>query len=234
MDLQATIDRALAGHPPSAPRVRHDPASPRDPTESINRALAGIAAERRRLSRAQREAQVQKGAREELREHAATFKRIRRGKLTVKEAAVAVARDHVKADPAHYDRVEAVKIPKRTKGLKSPRLKLLMKCGKLRVYLVDSNAARKLHGDFTGGGHSRVYAEFIKKPYEVWIAEELFGIERDLYTLHELNEFTLMGGGMGYDEAHDLSTALEQGYRKSGGKGLKAAIQKMLRKAAAS
>ena len=205
-----------------------------DPTESINRALAGIAAEKRRLSRAQREAQVQKGAREELREHAATFKRIKRGKLTVTEAAAAVARDHVRKDPAHYERLEAVKIPKRTKGLKSPRLKLLMKYGKLRVYIVDSNAARKLHGDFTGGGHSRVYASFIKKPHEVWIAEELFGIERDLYTLHELNEYTLMGGGMDYEEAHDLSTALEQGYRKTGGKGLKAAVQKMLRKAAAS
>jgi len=181
-----------------------------------------------------RAAQLRKGVREEM-EHKRTIKRIQRNpRMPVKKAAEAIARDHLKVMPSYYDRLDAVEVPRRRKGLKSPRLKLLMKHGKLRIYLVDSNATRKLYGDFTGGGHSRVYPEFIKKPHEVWIAEELFGIERDLYTLHELNEYTLMGGGMGYDEAHDLSTALEQRYRKSGGKGLKAAVQKMLRKAAVS
>lgn len=178
-------------------------------------------------------AQLQKGIKEEL-EHAATIRKVRRDpKLPVKKVAELIAKDHLKTQPHYYDRLAAVEVPRRGKGLRAPRLKLYLKSGKLRVYIVDSNATRKLYGDFTGGGHHRVYADFIP-PNEVWLAEELFGVELKLYALHELNEYALMGSGMGYDEAHDNSTALEQTFRKGGRKGLDAALRKRLREAAAS
>jgi len=178
-------------------------------------------------------AQVAKGVREEL-EHAATIKKVQRNpRLPVKKVAELIAKDHLKAQPRYYDRLDAVEVPKRGRGLKPPRLKLLTRSGRLRVYLVDSHAVRKVHGDWTMGGHHRVYPDFIP-PNEVWIAEEVFDPERQLCTLHELNEYALMGGGMGYDEAHDLSTALEQKFRKGGMRGLAAAVRKRLKEAAAS
>ena len=178
--------------------------------------------------------QVAKGVKEEL-EHAATIRRIQRSPfLPVKKAAELIVKDHLrKEDPHYYDRLEAVAVPKRKKGLKAPRLKLLHRSGRLRVYLVDSNAVRKLYGDWTMGGHHRVYPDFIP-PHEVWIAEEVFDPERKLCTLHELHEYKLMGGGQDYDTAHDASTALEQRYRKGKLRGLDAALKRALRAAAAS
>ena len=179
-------------------------------------------------------AQVKKGIAEELEEHAKTIKRIQRSpRMPVRKAAALIVKDHLRKHPAAYDRMEAVEVPKRGKGLKAPRLKLLTRSGRLRVWLVDSHAVRKVHGDWTMGGHHRVYPDFIP-PNEVWIAEEVFDPERQLCTLHELNEYALMGGGMGYDEAHDLSTALEQKFRKGGMRGLAAAVRKRLKEAAAS
>lgn len=177
--------------------------------------------------------QLAKGAAAEL-EHAKTIKKLQRSpKLPVKVAAKLIAQDHLKEDPRYYDRLDAVEVPKRTRGLKAPRLKLLHRSGALRVYLVDSHAVRKLYGDWTMGGHHRVYPDFIPKN-EVWIAEEVFDPERKLCTLHELNEYKLMGGGQDYDAAHDASTALEQRYRKGKLRGLDAALKRALRAAARS
>lgn len=178
-------------------------------------------------------AQLAKGTAEEL-EHAATIKRLRREpKLPVREAAKLIAKDHLKADPAYYDRLDAVEVPKRTKGLKKPRLKLLMKRGKVRVYLVDSHLVRQMkgQGDWANGGHSRVFPETCP-PNEVWVGNETFGPERKCYILHELLEFWRMGNGMGYDQAHDLSTAAEQKYRSAKMRGVDAAIRDALKKAA--
>jgi hypothetical protein len=114
---------------------------------------------------------------------------------------------------------------RRRPRLKAPRLQLLGRRGPLRIYLVDSTAVRKIYGDFTMGGHDLVYPDFVA-PREVWIADELAGLERQLTTLHELHERRRMAHGMGYDEAHDLSTQLEQRYRHAGGRGLAAALRR--------
>ncbi|MCU0694617.1 MAG: hypothetical protein MUF54_24825 [Polyangiaceae bacterium] len=177
--------------------------------------------------------QVAKGVKEEL-EHAATIKKIQRSPfLPVKKAAELIVKDHLKASPHHYDRAEAVAVPKRAKGLKSPRLKLLHKVGKLRVYLVDSHKVRRKLPDWTMGGHGVCYRPEIPRN-EVWIAEEVFGPERILCTIHECHEFKLMGGGQDYDTAHDASTALEQEFRVGGRKDMKATLRRKLKEAAAT
>lgn len=177
-------------------------------------------------------AQLRAGIATEL-EHAATVKKIVKRKLPVKQAAAEIAKDHLREDPAYYDRLDAVEVPRRRKGLKPPRLKLLHRSGRLCVYLVDSHRVRRQLPDWTMGGHHRVYSPQIP-PNEVWIAEEVFGPERALCTIHELREYKLMGSGMGYEEAHDLSTALEQKFRLGGMKGLDAAVRRELKAAAAS
>jgi len=175
---------------------------------------------------------VARGAKVEL-EHAKTIKKIARQQLPVKQAATEIAKDHLKEDPHYYDRLDAVEVPKRRQGLKAPRLKLLMKRGRVKVYLVDSHLVRQMkgQGDWANGGHSRVFPETCP-PNEVWVGSETFGPERKCYILHELLEFWRMGNGMGYDQAHDLSTAAEQHYRKRKMRGIDAAIRAALKKAA--
>lgn len=177
-------------------------------------------------------AQLKAGTAAEL-EHAKTIKKIVARKLPVKQAAAEIAKDHLKERPDYYDRLDAVEVPKRRKGMKKPRLKLLMKRGKVRVYLVDSHLVRQMkgQGDWANGGHSRVFPETCP-PNEVWVGNETFGPERKCYILHELLEFWRMGNGMGYDQAHDLSTAAEQKYRSAKMRGIDAAIRAALKKAA--
>jgi ElaB/YqjD/DUF883 family membrane-anchored ribosome-binding protein len=192
----------------------------------IDRVLAGLATERRQAAAREREEQVRRGAREELKEHRKTFKRIKRGKLTVAEAAAAVARDHVRKDPLHY-----VKSPaKPQRGLKAPRLKLLGRWGKIKVYLVNATAVRKMTRqnpnapDFTMGTNCAVW-------HEVWISDELGPprppLELQLTLLHELAETRrMLRDGLTYDDAHNESLALEDRYRKAHGRGLAAELRR--------
>ena len=111
-------------------------------------------------------------------------------------------------------------------GLKPPRLRLLGRRGKLRIYLVDSTKARLLYADWTMGGHDRVYRDFIPHN-EVWIADELGPFERNLTMLHELVERRLMvRKKLDYDTAHEQATAIESRYRHARGRGLDAALRR--------
>jgi hypothetical protein len=114
--------------------------------------------------------------------------------------------------------------------LKPPRIKLLGRRGKLRIYLVATTPTKRIYPDWTEGGHDRVYA-FIPSD-EVWISDNLPPLEIRLTTLHELRERRRMGvlmrGGMShanaYDKAHDESLAVEDKYRKANGRGLLKAL----------
>ena len=204
--------------------------------ELTRRAEAGRRrAERRGGKRRFNPEQLKEGAAEELHEHGKTLAKLRAGKLTVKQAAAQTAKDHLKLLPDYYSRMDALEVPKPKKGLKSPRIKLLMKRGRVRVYLVASHLVRKMkdQGDWANGGHSTVFPATIPKN-EVWIGDETFGPERKLYILHELLEFWRMNHGMSYDEAHDLSTEAEQKFRRGKMRGIDAAVRDALKKAAAS
>jgi hypothetical protein len=203
-----------------------------DPTESINRALAGIAAERRRLSKAQREAQVQKGAREELREHGQTIRRLKRNpKMPVREVARSIAKEHIAKNPEHYSLEPNLK---RTHGLKPPRIRLLARRGRLRVYLVDATAVRKMTdknpeaGDFTMGSGDQVQGA-MTGAWQVWISDELVTRPMELKStmLHEMLERRrMLRDGLSYDAAHAEALAAEDYYRQRGWRGLDAALRK--------
>jgi hypothetical protein len=185
----------------------------------------------RRMRKAMVSPQLKKGIAVES-EHAATVKKIQRNpQMPAKKAAALIAKDHLREDPAYYEKLEVVEEKtKRTPGLKPPRLKLLGRRGKLRIYLVATTPTKRIYVDWTEGGHDVVY-DFIPK-YEVWISDNLPPLEILLTQIHELRErrrmIELMREGMSradaYDKAHDESLAVEDKYRKAGGRGLKAAL----------
>jgi hypothetical protein len=116
--------------------------------------------------------------------------------------------------------------PARRPKLKAPRLRLLWRRGKLRIYEVDGLAVRKLEIAFTMGGHDLVYPGLVPRN-EVWIDNALGPLDQKYTTLHELHERRLMKTrGMGYDEAHESANAIESRYRKANGRGLDAALRK--------
>lgn len=117
-------------------------------------------------------------------------------------------------------------------GLKAPRLRLLGRRGKLRIYLVDATAVRKLTHlnpnapDFTMGTGDQVW-ENVTGPWEIWIADELGPLERRLTMLHEMVERRLMKRrGLTYDAAHEQALAREDYYRQRDGRGLDAALRR--------
>ena len=193
----------------------------------INRAL-------RTVHHPKRRAALREGIKTEL-EHSATVQWIKRHpKATVVDAAKRIASDHISERPDYYDALAVVEGKvKRKKGLKAPRIKLLMKLGWVRVYLVDATAVRKMKSissnaaDFTMGTN---WAVWNLPKGELWISDEI-GPPRDplemrLTTLHESAETRRMVyRGMSYDNAHDMSLALEEKYRKAKGRGLKAALK---------
>lgn len=185
----------------------------------IDRALAGLQTARKHVVRTEREKQIRKGTREEMREHAATIRRVKRNpKMPARKVAEGIAREHVSKNLYHYEQS-----PKKQPGLKSPRIKLLGRRGKLRIYLVATTPTKRIYVDWTEGGHDHVY-KFIPKN-EVWISDDLPPMEILLTTLHELTERRLMSTrGMDYDAAHDESLKREDKYRKANGRGLKQAL----------
>lgn len=206
----------------------------------IDRALAGLHASRK-LSKSQKREQLRRGTREEM-EHAKTIKKIKRNpKMPIKEAATRIAKDHLKDDPHYYSNLKAmekaVKDLKPQHGLRPPRLKFLGRHGRVKVYLVDATAVRKMTNvnpavpDFTMGSNGAVWPRPVGRD-EIWISDEL-GPPRDplelrLTWIHEALEMRRMQrDGLDYDAAHDESLAVEEKYRKVHGRGLMAAIRRL-------
>ena len=113
---------------------------------------------------------------------------------------------------------------KRARGLKSPRIKLLTRRGKVRVYLVDGRWVREhKHIDFVHGGHDVVYPDFVPKN-EVWIDDTLDKGELPYVMYHELFERRMMSRhGWDYNKAHDEASRLELEWRH-GKRGFKTAL----------
>jgi hypothetical protein len=203
----------------------------------IDRALAGLHADRKQSKRQKRE-QLRRGTREEM-EHAKTIKRIKRNpKMLVKKAAEAIAKDHLRDDPNYYTKLKAVEKVGRGTGkkskLKPPRLRLLKRVGRLRVYLVDATAVRKMTNknpgapDYTMGTGDQVWKN-ITGPWEIWISDELLVRPMELKStmLHEMMERRLMlRGGLSYDDAHDKALAREDYFRQRDWRGLDAALRR--------
>ena len=180
--------------------------------------------------------QLRAGAREELAEHGVTLTKLKRDpKVTVAQAAELIAKDHLAEDPEHYVKTALVKrtapVPP-AKGLAPPRLKLLTRRGRLRVYLVNATLVRKMTKrnpnapDFTMGTGDQVWEDVVG-PWEVWISDELLARPNEMMAtmLHEMTERRLMKrDGMSYDAAHARALALEDHYRQRGWRGLKAAL----------
>jgi len=93
----------------------------------------------------------------------------------------------------------------------------------LRVWLVDGPIIRRDYDiDFTEGGTHPRYS-FIPE-MEVWIELEETVKERQFVLLHELHERRLMCRGLGYEDAHQQSSIVEQNCRKNPGE-LKQALE---------
>ena len=84
----------------------------------------------------------------------------------------------------------------------------------MQVWLVDGELVRDLYFiDFVEGGHHYVY-HFVPES-EVWIDNDLSRVEYPFVILHELHERHLMRDEkLGYDEAHNSSSAIEYQCRK--------------------
>lgn len=175
------------------------------------------------------------------REHSKTIRWVKKNpEKSVDEALKRIAQDHLAESPDYYKRLKAVEETKKKAHhkLKSPRIKLIGRRGKVRIYRIDDTKVRKIYSDWTMGGHSICYGGdqgFIPHN-EVWIAGELGPpqppLEEMLTMIHELREMRRMGelmkGGMSradaYDKAHDESLVVEDKFRKAGGRGLKQAL----------
>ena len=176
-------------------------------------------------------------------EHSKTIRWIRANpEASVDEALKRIAQDHIEENgPDYYSKLKATEQIKKKvhHKLKSPRLALIGRRGKVRIYRVDDTLVRRAFSDWTMGGHSMCYPLGFGGciPHmEVWIAGELGPpqppLEEQLTMMHELREMRRMGelmkGGMSradaYDKAHDESLVVEDKYRKAGGRGLKQAL----------
>ena len=181
---------------------------------------------RRRLRLSER---LREGQREEL-EHAKTIRHIKRNpKIAVKDAAALIAEDHIVQSPDYYKTLktaeELAAATKRKKQLKHPRIKLLGRRGRLRIYLVDGKWIREhKHIDYVHGGHDVVYPGFVPA-WEVWIDNTLMPNEIPYVTWHELFERRMMSKhGWDYNKAHDEASRRELEWRH-GKRGFKAALR---------
>ena len=84
--------------------------------------------------------------------------------------------------------------------------------GLVTVHLVHGKAVRDwIWPDFVQGGHWLVY-RFVPKG-EIWIDDAILPAEWKPVIEHELHEAVLMAEGMGYDEAHAMSSRFERAFR---------------------
>jgi hypothetical protein len=188
----------------------------------------------RRVKDPKKRKALKEGIREE-REHSKTIRWVKsHPEASIDEALKRIASDHIKEAPDYYDKLKGIE-NKPSRKLKLPRVKLIGRRGKVRIYRVDDTQARKLYTDWTSGGHALCYPTMVEKN-EVWIARELGPprpqLEEQLCMIHELREMRRMGELMkqgmsradAYDKAHDESLLVEDKYRKAGGRGLKQAL----------
>jgi hypothetical protein len=89
--------------------------------------------------------------------------------------------------------------------------------GDVTVWLVDGNLARSYYKtDYTQGGHAYVYP-WVPKP-QVWVEDGTDHREIPFVVCHEYLERRLMrDGGLEYDRAHEIASALEYDLRKGAG-----------------
>lgn len=101
----------------------------------------------RRVKDPQKRGALKEGIREEHKEHAPALRWLKRNpEASVVQALKYITEAHLDKDKKYYEKTEAAlsgKV-KRQKGLKSPRLKLLMRLGWVRVYLVNATAVREM------------------------------------------------------------------------------------------
>ncbi len=85
---------------------------------------------------------------------------------------------------------------------------------RLRIYSVDGRYVRaKFEPDFTEGGHDLVYDWIPAKT--IYVESHSDFNEMKCWLLHEANERTRMSQGLGYDQAHDDSNAIENQARRN-------------------
>lgn len=89
--------------------------------------------------------------------------------------------------------------------------------GPVSVRLVDGNLARSYYKtDYTQGGHGHVYPWVPKA--QIWVEDGTDHRELPFVVCHEYLERRLMrDGGLGYDRAHAIASALEFDLRKGEG-----------------
>jgi hypothetical protein len=89
--------------------------------------------------------------------------------------------------------------------------------GPVTVRLVDGNLARSYYKtDYTQGGHNSVYPWVPRQ--EIWVEDGTDHREIHFIVCHEYLERRLMrDGGLGYDRAHEIASALEFDLRKGEG-----------------
>jgi hypothetical protein len=89
--------------------------------------------------------------------------------------------------------------------------------GDVTVWLVDGNLARSYYKtDYTQGGHGYVYP-WVPKP-QIWVEDGTDHRELPFVICHEYLERRLMrDGGLEYDRAHEIASALEYDLRKAQG-----------------
>jgi hypothetical protein len=84
--------------------------------------------------------------------------------------------------------------------------------GKVKVYsvsapyirskYVDTSIGDRNGIDWTQGGNGRVYFR-LQPQNEIWVDENLHGVDREATILHELKEYRVMSKGKDYDVAHE-------------------------------
>ena len=85
----------------------------------------------------------------------------------------------------------------------------------IRSKYVDTSIGDRDGIDFTQGGNNRVYFRMIPRN-EVWVDEDLHGVDRDATILHELKEYRTMSKGKDYGIAHeDYANPAETEARKN-------------------